>query len=488
MRIFSILILLIILTGKLVAQGKTEYDPKKKYNPDSLKRWTKILMKDLSLKHPGFYRYTSRENFDLSIDSTLLTINDSLTEIEIYRKLKPLIAKIRCVHTQLTLSPGYLSYLNQFSNIIPIEVFIDSGKHVFITKFYGRDSLHLLKQELLSINNKPIKQILTQLLRSIPADGYNETGKIRLLNYRFPHWYRSIIESPAEFSLTVRSGNDNESIVVRGIKESLLPSMDSVVFGDRKMIQFRQHDSVGILTILTFDNRQIKHQGQRFKKTIRKSFQTMRENNVKNLVIDIRNNTGGTDSNAAFLARYVHQQPYRYWDRIEITKALASELKGLARFIYCKPLRKDSIYLFTKSKFSHEFDYYQLQYPATKNNFKGNIFILTNGLCLSSCSDFAGIVSYNTGAAIVGEESGGGYQGNTSGIMPKAKFETNLILTVPLLKYTNKVNPEKNVGHGAYPDFPLSETLDSWMNHRDIQMEYVLDLVKKKSIGSDDLK
>lgn len=482
------MLFLIFISEITSAQRKTKYDPQKKYNPDSLKRWTRILMKDLSLKHPGFYRYTSKANFDLSIDSTLLTVNDSLTEIEIYRKLKPLIAKIRCVHTQLTLSPGYLSYLKQFSNVIPIEIFIDSAKHVFITKFYGRDSLHLVTQELVSINNKPIKAILTELLASIPADGYNETGKIRLLNYRFPLWYRSMIESPNEFSLTVTSGNNTRSVIVGGVNESVIPSMDSLVFGTRKMIQFFLKENVGVLTILTFDNRQIKHHGQRFRKTIRKSFQALRKNNVKNLVIDIRNNTGGTDSNAAFLARYIHQRPYHYWDRIEVTQAIAAELKGLARFIYCKPLRKDSIYLFTKSKFSHVFDYYQLQYPETKNNFRGNVFILTNGLCLSSCSDFAGIVSYNTGAAIVGEESGGGYQGNTSGIMPKAKFETNLILTVPLLKYTNKVDPVKNVGHGTYPDFPVAETLNSWMNHQDIQMEYVLDLIKEKSIGSGKLK
>ncbi len=97
----SIFGLLILLTTNLIAQ-ENQFNPDKKYHPDSLKRWTKSVMSGISEKHPGFYRYTSKDKFDNLIDSTSLTINDSLTELDYYKKMKPLFAQIGCLHTGIS--------------------------------------------------------------------------------------------------------------------------------------------------------------------------------------------------------------------------------------------------------------------------------------------------------------------------------------------------------------------------------------------------
>ena len=78
-----------------------------KFSADTVKHTIDALTKELSIKHPGFYRYNSVADFNHYIDSIKATVKDSLNELEVYRKLKPVISKIGCLHTGLSLPQEY---------------------------------------------------------------------------------------------------------------------------------------------------------------------------------------------------------------------------------------------------------------------------------------------------------------------------------------------------------------------------------------------
>jgi hypothetical protein len=470
--------LFVLLAVQLHAQKKEEFDPDRKFHPDSLKQWTKDVMDELRKKQPGFYRYTSKQRFDFLIDSTCNTIHDSLTELEFYRKLKPLIAQIGCLHTGVTLSAEYQEYLAKTSTLFPFEIFIDTDKKVFVTKNHSGEPAPV-KGELLSINGSPIGDIVKKLLAAIPSDGYNETEKILLLNHRFTFWYQTMIEATDRFNVAIRTSDGVTNYQLKGVSKELFPSLESLESNYEKTLEFEIHDKIGILKVHSFAKTDIKSRGQNFKKFMKRSFKQLKEEDVKDLIIDLRYNTGGSDPNAVLLSSYLFDAPYRYWDRIEVTEDLAREVKGLAKIIYGKPVRKDSTYIWKKSKFTREFDFYEMQYPS-KNNFKGNVYLLTNGLCMSSCGDFTAIVSHNRKATVIGQETGGGYQGNTSGIMPTTKIPTGLVITVPLQKYTNSVDLDRNFGHGTIPDHVAAPGLNDWIEKKDVEMEYAMKLIKSK--------
>ena len=117
-----------MVCANLLAQDKEALNFGKQYHHDSLKRWTQSVMTELSRKHPGFNRYTSKARFDFVIDSTVQTITDSLTTIEFYRKVKPLFAQIGCLHTGIKLSDAYETYIDKEPTLIPFEIFIDASK------------------------------------------------------------------------------------------------------------------------------------------------------------------------------------------------------------------------------------------------------------------------------------------------------------------------------------------------------------------------
>lgn len=433
-------------------------------------------MTELGKKHPGFYRYTSNARFDFLIDSTTQTIKDSLNELSFYRKIKPLFAQIGCLHTGVRLSEACNHYLESTATLLPFEVFIDQDKKVFVVKNYSTPPSIPLKAEILSINGRPIGEILHTLIHAIPADGYNESEKILLLNHRFAFWYQTVIELNEKFHIRTQFQGTEETYEVSGVNKAVFPTMASIESANEKQLKFEVLDKTGILTIHSFAKSAIKKNGQRFKPFIKSTFKDLKKQGIENLVIDLRYNSGGTDGNAALLASYFFDQPFKYWEKIEVTEAVAKEIKGVYRLFFRKPEQKDSSYLWKKTWLTSEFDYYQVQKPA-RHNFKGQTYLLTNGLCMSSCADFTAILAHNKKALVVGQESGGGYQGNTSGMMPETSIPTGLIISVPLQKYTTAVDPKTNFGRGTIPNYPLYPGVEDWMNKKDVELEFVLKLI-----------
>ncbi len=458
-------------------QDKLKFTPEKMYHPDSIRKEMKDLMVELSKKHPGFYRYQSRSEVDNYMDSTFQTIRDSLTVLEAYRKLKPIMAKIGCLHTGVTLSDEYSHYLEQHPNLLPLQVNFQDGK-AYAVKNYSSNPAIPLGAELRRINGKPLDDIVQRLLATIPSDGYNQTEKFQLLNHRFPFWYRSMEEVTERFSVTFVTSQGEMDYVMDGVKEPVFPKPGfELLSSGLKRLTFERKEEVGILTVRSFARSDIKSGRQNFKRFIGQTFKELKKVQTKNLVLDLRGNTGGTDANAALLCTYLMEKPYRYWDRIEVTEPIAKSIKGKHRLFYRKPIRKDSTYQWQKTWFTREFDFYQPQRPA-KKHYEGKLYVLINGLCLSSCSDLTAILSHNRRAVFIGEETGGGYQGNTSGLMPKVKVAQAFIVTVPLLKYVNSVDSSVNVGRGTMPDYFVRPTAPDVINQTDVEMNYTLDLIK----------
>lgn len=100
---------------------------------------------------------------------------------------------------------------------------------------------------------------------------------------------------------------------------------------------------------------------------------------------------------------------------------------------------------------------------------------------MSSCADVAAILSHNKKAIFVGQETGGGYQGNNSGMMPESLVQPfGFTLSVPLQKYINAVNLNDNFGRGTIPDYEILPTFEDFVHKRDLEMDYTIQLINKK--------
>src|SRR5215210_7293731 len=84
-----------------------------------------------------------------------------------------------------------------------------------------------------------------------------------------------------------------------------------------------------------------------------------------------------------------------------------------------------------------------------KPTFTGKVFILINGGSFSTTSEFLSQAHFHKRATFIGEESAGGYYGNSSGFMPVVTLpNTKLAVRVPLMTYYMAVSGYKAASHG----------------------------------------
>ncbi|HAA18675.1 MAG TPA: hypothetical protein DCR93_11525 [Cytophagales bacterium] len=430
-----------------------------RYAPDSLVTELEGLFDELARKHPGFYRYVTPTDYQRAIDSVLTQIDRPMTELEVYRLVKPLIAKMGCLHTGIMVSDATMTRLNAVPNVMPLQVSYQEGA-VFVTRGLHDDLVGQEGAEVLSVNGRPMVEVYQQLLAHIPMDGHNQTGKHAILRSEFALWYRTLISDTTSFSLRLRQSGEEFSVIVPAILSADFPSFETQ---PQDPLQFEIREGYGWLRIQSFAKSYHREQGTRFKAVIDDAFQVLREESMDTLVIDLRGNTGGTDSYASYLVSHLLSGQYSYWDRIEVVPAVAQDVKGTARLFYGKPLpptsSQDTLWHWQKSGwFTREFDYYQIQKAVTQP-YQGVVYVLIDGLCMSSCADVAAVLHHQGRATFLGEETGGGYQGNTSGMIPSVELDTGLRVDIPLLKYTNAVNPTVNVGRGTIPDVMVPQAL-----------------------------
>lgn len=138
-------LLLIIATffiGQIsFAQTQTSQFTNAKFSAETVKNTIDDLQHELGAKHPGFYRYTQKDEFDAYIDSIKSTIKDSMTMFESFQKLKPIVAKINCLHTGIALPKLYSDQLNMQPNLFPFQLFFSENKAFVVHNFSNNSNI-----------------------------------------------------------------------------------------------------------------------------------------------------------------------------------------------------------------------------------------------------------------------------------------------------------------------------------------------------------
>src|SRR5262249_32304448 len=103
--------------------------------------------------------------------------------------------------------------------------------------------------------------------------------------------------------------------------------------------------------------------------------------------------------------------------------------------------------------------------------FRGKVLILINGGSFSTTSEFLSQVHFHKRATFIGEESGGGYYGNTSG--PRLMLtlpHTKVRVLVPLMTYYMAVSGYKDASHGVRPDHLITYTIEELLEGTDKEL------------------
>jgi hypothetical protein len=262
------IILLCSISAKVFESRNEAFDPEKKFTPEQLKSDFKLLRDALEEGHGGLYYYTPKEELDQQFDRILKSLDQPLTEVDFFRLLAPLIANINDGHTGILLSPAYRAYLENEPVLLPFNLrFI--GQKTYIFRNYSQDKDFVVGGEVISINNRPVSEILEQMMTVIPSDGHIQTSKFRRLENtaRFGETYNLLFGKTTSYSIAYRTADTNElrQVKVQGINRQemnrIFEERYPDVARDLPPIELEYRENIAVLTIKTFGSAGYKRAG-----------------------------------------------------------------------------------------------------------------------------------------------------------------------------------------------------------------------------------
>ncbi len=421
-----------------------------------------LLAETLEREHGGLTRYATRDEIDEAFEEVLYAVSEERTAVEFFRIVSELLAKVRCGHTRARIRGTDQREVLGLRGLLPFEVAL-RGERAWITRRLVDSGPLEPGNEITSIDGLTTAEIRRRAFSRLSGDGAIETGKERQLEREFATRYVLLVADPAAGIESYRvgiAGSDTE-VEVEGITQAAFAGA-RVYPPARPLIdlEVRDDEDVGILHV-----RQFADPGgdKSFPELLADSFLTLEEKGVGHLVLDLRGNGGGSDTYGALLVSYMTDEPFGYFDRIEVTEGY----EGPGGVV-----SEDGRRLVT------DHPGLQIQSPA-EHTFPGDVYLLVDGWTFSTAADVATVAHYKELAVLIGEETGGGYDGNTSGASERIVLPSSgITVNVPCWMYTTANVGHSHPGRGAIPHRPKRPSIEDVLAGRDVELELALELVR----------
>lgn len=516
MRFFLFLLTIPLIFSSCVSVEKYNKQISSLHSVASIHEDIDEAYKTLQRLHPDLYWFTPKDSLDFAFSQLKESIDKPLTSRDFYKKLAPVIAKVRQGHT--TVSPPYLKQTKKEKKIkgkrsTPFRRvrFKGIANKVYIEKtFKKKDSMLLAGSEVLAVNGESTKKLLDSYTSLVAGDGYNTTflpsikGKYFGYFYLKTHGERDSIKLDLKYKDTLYSHYLVESFskikdqTEKKNKPKKLGKRARKIEKAKKKAKKKWKEKVGynkytqeqtrVFKFLEKDSTKLAYiKIRRFKggdseAFYEDAFKKIDSAKVKYLIIDLRDNLGGSLAQVADVYSYLTDKNYVLLEDSEMT----------SRWSYMYPIvHSNSIWvkslgilfspfytpyiqaLYVKSRNGK--DYFIYKYAKEReckdNNFKGKLYVIINGSSFSASATLSTHLKATKRAIFVGEETGGSYNATIAGMfvykdLPNTKVTMRFGVMRIKTPYTGKPD-----GYGIKPDVYIPTTT----LEKDEQLDWILD-------------
>jgi C-terminal processing protease CtpA/Prc len=442
-----------------------------------------LLRKALEEAHTGLYRYATKAEMDKTFADQRAKLNRSLPKREFLRLVAETLAQIKCGHTGLTPDDETRAAAAN-ALMFPLRVLIEGQRLLVLSNDTPDDQTIRPGMEIGEINGRQAGDILKRLLSLQTADGDVETGKRVSLQRNFARNYWLDVEQTGEFTVKARdAAGKTVTVKLAGVKEADRAKNQNPVNAEAqanltKLEWAREHLALRFVKDPEIAQIRIRgFSGRDYPQWIENTFKTLREKGIKTLILDLRGNGGGSDMYGAMLVSYLTDKPFRYFDHINI-KTLTPSFKEHSdwRTEMETQLREGTTpnpaggFLVTAKRHPGVAEQQPGNYP-----FMGKVFVLIDGGTFSTAADFCAVTHHLKRATFIGEETGGGYYGNNSGVQTILTLpNSQMRIRVPMFEYWNAVPGYDGKRRGTRPDHLVETKAAKLLSGVDEQLELAL--------------
>ena len=336
--------------------------------------------------------------------------------------------------------------------------------------------------------------IVTKIGSLIPEDGYIKPVIFSdLNNFNFAIYYYYYYGNVSRFEIKFKEIEhpiELQPLTIKNLREHIVSRLDTTKTNVRKdLLEFQLlNNSTAYIGVHSFSNSDIKKYSK--EKSIadffKNSFQSISANGIQNLIIDVSQNGGGTEGNEGLLYSYLGENYQKYikvsakTQRAILDNGNDEPIKlktfGFVERIAVNKKMKDGS-LERRKWIGYGLMAYK---KKPKHSFNGKLYVLISPTTYSGGSEFCNMIYTNELATFVGEETGGGYYGNTSGYskeitLPHSKIDVDL----PALRFIMNVKPKLPFGSGVLPDYKVIPTFEQYINGENAPLTFILEQLVK---------
>lgn len=465
------LALLGALAGAPCALAATEL------TPAQLKADLTLVRAALQEVHGGIYRYSTSDELERAFAVAEAKLDHPMDAWAFLRILAPAVATVRCGHTGVQWAPAMLKQLEQAA-LLPLDVKLIDGK-VFILRDHASAGA-LAGSEILAINGVPASSIVATLTAAAPGDGFIPTGRASRIARTFKEGLFNQLGMQGQFALSVRSPkNGAQQVHLNGQTLAALEAASARLYPQdqqsKKFIElsFLDQGQIARLQVFNFMDDAEEDDGESL---LRQAFEKIAAAGAQTLLLDLRNNGGGEDSLGKQLYAHLVERPFPYYQELRVNRAgvsFASHVEGRAGMSEAALLARPGGGYTQRSHPN-----LGIQQPAGPT-YKGKVIALINGASFSTTAELITQLHDKQRAVFVGEESGGAYQGNSSGrsvtlVLPNSALR----VIIPLVTYTLAIGGSHPNGRGVTPGHAVTPSINDYLDGRDRPLETALALAR----------
>ncbi|WP_321538867.1 tetratricopeptide repeat protein [Flavobacterium piscinae] len=178
----------------------------KVYKTDEYRKDLEQLAEKITTIHPNVFKFITEENFWKLIEEKKNLITSKTTFAEFIWHCDEIIASVNCSHTSVS---GFYQEIEMLPTALsfPLQTrWID--EKLFVINPMNNGSKIGLKAEITSINGVPVIDIVKNIYKHLPSQGYIETTKRHLFNVWSTCLIPYAMNFPSSYTITLK-GNDS---------------------------------------------------------------------------------------------------------------------------------------------------------------------------------------------------------------------------------------------------------------------------------------
>ncbi|OMP76641.1 MULTISPECIES: S41 family peptidase [unclassified Chitinophaga] len=506
-------LLLLLLFQQGVSAQLIRKDSLERYNktlnPGEMKSDLTIFLNIRKAANSGLYRYRSQKQIDSIYKWAFKEVKKPMTTLEFFHIILQLTDFEGSCHNYTEPGSALVEYLNRQKAFFPYALKYIEGKIVF----NNSGEQIPVGAEILSINGVPAQQLMQSFYKYCTTDGFNITEKQSNSvdrSYGIRYLYEYGVNDSFKIAYRVPGSNQSQTITAAAItndeRNAMFPKrysapVDSITdWRVQPSYSFKMvSPNTGLFNFRIFnmadDDTDPRFPG--YVKYLDSVFRLLAQNNVPNLIIDLRGNPGGSDPTFEQPVMYLTDSNFKenavaysiLGDGIPYEQYFwgtsTSHKMDSVEKVEGKIFLKDYFPVLINGRNMQNPKYNPVYHPKSPG-YKGKLYMLIDEGVASAGSHMASLVkAYARNVTVVGVETTGGYYYHNGHMplvyeLPNSKIRSKF--SIVHVEQDAVVKPDQPEGRGIIPDYTVWPTFEGFMQNRDTQMEYVLKLINNGGI------